>query len=172
MRWLLRPGSDARDAPQVVTLPDASSSDAPVAATEVEFLPDGGVRVNVSNAAEARDALLALQRRQRELLGSATSPVGSGAAAVSGTILDGVTGTGRVARDMSDRVVRRVRISSRATSTSAFVGDSLELVFVSTELADVAVGSIKLIGVAAQAIAEAMPDIDLSDFDFLDLLDF
>jgi hypothetical protein len=172
MRWLFNPGSRQDDAPQLVTLEDDSEQDSGNAAEPVEFLPGGGLRVDVSNAAEARTALLALQRRQRDLVAAATSTAGGGAATVGGTLLDGVTGTGRRARDLSDKVVRRVQFKSRAKSTTSFVGDSLDLVFVSAELADAAVGSIKLIGVAAQAIAEAVPEIDLSDFDFLDILNF
>jgi hypothetical protein len=40
---------------------------------------------------------------------------------------------------------------------------------VSGQAAEGVVASVRLIGAAAHAIADAMPDIDLSDFDFPDL---
>jgi hypothetical protein len=78
-------------------------------------------------------------------------------------------------------MVRSVRFRARPGTTtraraqpdtgSSGVSDAFDLLLISGELADGVVGSIKLIGVAAHAIADAMPDVDLSDFDFLEILD-
>jgi hypothetical protein len=176
MRWLFRPGSQPEDAPQVLTLHGAAPEADEASGSPVQFLSDGGLRVNVDNATEARAALVALQHRQREFLASATRGAGSGVAAAGGALADGVVGSGRKARDTSSRVVRRFRFrtdtKSGSASTSMLASDSIDALLLLPQLTDGAIASVRLIGAAAQAIAEAVPDIDLSDFDFLDLLDF
>lgn len=180
MRWLFRSGSQPNDAPQIITLQDEQAAPATAnVGPPVQFLDDGNLRVNVSNAAEARAALVALQRRQRELFGTATQGASSGVIAVGGTLVDGVTEGGRRVRDVGRNAVRRVRFRSQsspgpaATSTSGveIAADTIETLALLPQLTEGTIASVKLIGAAAQAIAEAVPDIDLSDFDFLEILD-
>jgi hypothetical protein len=176
MRWLFRPGDNVDDAPRIVTLQDAPSADESSAGSPVQFLPGGGLQVSVSNAVEAREALIALQRRQRDLLASATRETGAGVVAVGGTVRDGVRSGGRRVRHASSRVVRRFRFRSgsnlSAGTTGDTVSDVLDAALLATYVGDGVIDSIKLIGAAAHAIADAVPDIDLSDFDFLSDLNF
>jgi hypothetical protein len=135
----------------------------------VEFLPDGGLRVSVRTVAEAREALVALQRRQNDLLAAAANTAGSGVSTVHRTVTAGIVSGPRRLRTGGHRVVRRLGIRNRGRRVGNAVSDSLDVLSVSGQAAEGVVASVRLIGAAAHAIADAMPEIDLSDFDFPDL---
>src|SRR5215203_5250400 len=96
MRWLFRRG-ESDDAPRILTLQDtdASGADAGSDSTEqsraVRFLPGGDLAINVGTPIEAREALLELQRKQRELLAGRARGVVPGIAGVGNRVGRGVS---------------------------------------------------------------------------------
>lgn len=164
MRWLFRRDDDS--APQVLQLGD----DAVAPAQPVQILESGEVSVSVRNAAEARDALLELQRRQRALVAGVATATGGGIAGLGSTVIDGVQRSGERVR----RVTRRSTRAIRPSNASNVLPDSLDALVLSGQMVEGSVELVKLIGAAMHTIVENVPDVDLSDIDldFLDLLDF
>jgi hypothetical protein len=172
MQWVFR-WSDQSDVPQVLTLQEPPDQTSNGDASRVRFLPGGGLAIDVETAAEARGALLELQRRQRELLSARVAAAGGGIADAGGRVGKGVVGSGRRVLSFNGRVVRSLRPRRPARAGTQAISDTADVALLGAQLASGADDAIRLIGAAMRTIVDSVPEIDLSgiDLDLLDILD-
>ena len=166
MRWLLQRGESSGDGPQVLSLEDPEDGE-PDATTGITSLPGGALSITVRSAAEARDALVELQRIQQELLTARARATGNGIATFGAHVKRQVQRPGRHLRRAgatAGNTARRFRPSApvnRVRQSSVTIFDGLDAALLLAQTAGEIDDALKLVGTALEAVGEVVKDIDL-----------